>query len=518
MALILILIGIIYFSTLAVYKSLVAAGVDSKKALIPFINTYEWVKVIGRPTYQAFVVYLPVFNFFLLFSFFTDFSRCFGRTSFGDYCKAMILPILHFSKIPSTNKYLGTLESLGKEVKSNGREWADSIVFAVLAATLIRWSTFEAFTIPTSSMEGTMLVGDYLFVSKLHYGPRSPITPLQVPLTHQTLWFTDKKGDGTSGIKSYLDWIQLPYFRFPGITEVKRNDIVVFNWPWDNGKDTYVDFGTLSKAEIRPIDLKMNYVKRCVGIPGDTVEIRNQQLYINGKPSNFDGVLQHQYRIYLKKDFVERSGSNLEQNILSICHDNEIRVESGTHPHDGMLYWFLQYDGKTNSFAVNLSKEKVQLLKSNPAVVDVKISLIRRGEPETRVEKPLYPVEKASTLDDYGPVVMPQKGMTIEVNRNNLIMFDRALSYFEGNNIEIKDNYQKLFVDGKEVQNYTFKNNYFYMIGDNRHGSYDSRTWAFVPENHIVGTPILIWLSMEDTPNKSFFERIRWDRLFKWVR
>jgi signal peptidase I len=253
-----------------------------------------------------------------------------------------------FWKIAKTNKYFGTVESLGKHVKSTGREWADSILFAVLAATLIRWSTFEAFTIPTSSMESTLMVGDYLFVSKLHYGPRAPITPLQVPLTHQSIWFTDKTGDGTGGTRSYLDLIQLPYFRFPGITEIKRNDIVVFNWPWDNGKDIFPEFETLQRSSLRPTDLKTNYVKRCVAVAGDTLEIINQDIYINGKVSHIDGRIQHLHEVFVNKNFYKKQFGEINLMTLNnfavkICDDNKVRVES-RRDQSGLLFIFGQYD------------------------------------------------------------------------------------------------------------------------------------------------------------------------------
>lgn len=516
MILILILFSLIYCATLSVYKSLLAAGVEKNKALIPFVNTMEFVRVLGRPKYQAFVVYLPIFNFFLIFSFFTDLSRCFGRTSFTDYLKAMLIPIVHFSQIPKTNKYLGTITSLSKEVKSTPREWADSILFAVLAATLIRWSTFEAFTIPTSSMEGTLMVGDYLFVSKLHYGPRAPITPLQIPLTHQTIWFTDKKGDGTSGLKSYSDIIQLPYFRFPGLTDIKRNDIVVFNWPWDNGKDTYVNFDYLGRADLRPTDLKTNYVKRCVAVAGDTLQIKNQVVYINGKVSNIDGVIQHSHKITFKPGFIKKyihSIDDIKYFGNKLCDDFGIRIETRQDPNTNEPKREVELVAE-NAFVVNTSEAKAEELRKLNYVDSVEKLYYPLGSTGSS----LYPAEKAFSFDEYGPIVMPKKGMTIPVTKENLIMFDRALTYFEDENIEMRDNQTKLFVNGKEVKEYTFKKNYYYMVGDNRHGSYDSRTWAFVPEDHIVGTPLLVWMSIEDTPNKGLFSRIRWERLFKWVR
>lgn len=518
--LILLLFLLIYLSTLCTAPALIKAGVPAQKAFTPFVNTLELVKLTGRPTRQAFLVYLPVFNFFLLFSLLTDLSRSFKKDSFGDYFKAMVIPIYHFPRIAKTETYIGKTSELPKQAKSTAREWADSIVFAVLAATLIRWSTFEAYTIPTSSMEGTMLVGDYLFVSKLHYGPRSPITPLQVPLTHQNLWFTGNP-DGTGGVKSYMDWLQLPYFRFPGITEIKRNDIVVFNWPWDNGKDTYVQFGSLAKADLRPMDLKTNYVKRCVAVGGDTLEVKDENILINGKISEINGVIQHAYEVtYDTTHFIAKYGPLNYQSLVGvgtkICDQVGVRVERTQNQLDGNVERTVNLRSRS-SFIVNMTQENAQAIRKMKLVKGVVRTEVHKGQDEYRAGT-LYPAEKSWTLDDYGPIVMPKKGMTFQVNKDRLIMWERALTYFEGDNVEIKDNMTKLFVDGKEVQEYTFKQNYYYMIGDNRHGSYDSRTWGFVPENHVVGTPLMIWMSKDDNPNKSWFESIRWNRIFNFVR
>ena len=540
MLLVILFIAVIYLGTLATAPSMRKAGVESSKIYMPFVNTWELVKLTGRPTYQAVLVYLPIFNFFLLFSFLTDLSRSFGQNTFGDYFKAMVIPMIHFKKI-AVHNYIGKTTDLPKHQKSAVREWADSIVFAVLAATLIRWSTFEAFMIPTSSMEGTLMVGDYLFVSKIHYGPRSPITPLQVPLTHQNIWFTGN-AEGTNGISSYLDWIELPYFRFPGLTEIERNDIVVFNFPWDNGKQAIPNLDLTVKNELRPTDLKTNYVKRCVALPGDTLEVRDKDIFINGENSNIEGVLQYQHTVKLNKKAFGLENKNkviqlvkpkespftvgeeqlshvdsVNQKLLDICDELNIRTEEERkffYPGRivSFVFNFRKATFDLSQFTANMTLEEAKKLEALEEISSVDRDLFKT--PTTR----LYPSEKAWTQNIYGPLVIPKKGMTFKVTPERLIMYEKALVYFEGDDIRISDDNQRLYVNRKQVSEYTFKQNYYYMIGDNRNGSYDSRFWAFVPEDHIVGTPLLVWLSVEDTPNKSFFERIRWNRIFTWVR
>lgn len=545
MALIILLIALIYIGTLFTAPALQKAGVPASKTYIPFINTMELVKATGRPLYQAFVVYLPIFNFFLLFSFFTDLSRSFGKDSFGDYFKAMVWTPFHFYKA-AKNKYRGKTTELPKQHKSVIREWGDSILFAVLAATLIRWSSFEAFMIPTSSMDSTLKVGDYLFVSKLHYGPRSPITPLQIPLTHQNIWFTGNP-DGTNGVASYLDWIKLPYFRLPGLTEIKRNDIVVFNWPWDNGKDVTPSVSErVIKSRLRPTDLKTNYVKRCVAIPGDTLKIKGDDILINNNISKIDGIIQFQYKIELDSNAVDKKfgGKNLRsvfvqfdnktggpryvgqqwmvtnskkfeqyaKNVTSILDEYGIRTERsriyGPYRKPDFEQTGVQYD--LLNFKVNLTQTQRDILSKLDIVKSIEKSEFKRGNQNSG----LYPMEKGWNQNDYGPLVMPKKGMKFKVTKERLIQWERALSYFEGDGVKIRKNYTELWVDGKKVNEYTFKQNYYFMVGDNRNGSYDSRYWAFVPEDHVVGTPLLVWMSIDDTPGKG----VRWNRILKYVR
>ncbi|MTI30882.1 signal peptidase I [Xanthovirga aplysinae] len=350
-----------------------------------------------------------------------------------------------------------------KKKKSPLREWTDAIVFAVIAATIIRWLLLEAFTIPTQSMENSLLVGDFLFVSKVQYGARTPKTPLQVPLTHQKIWGTN--------IPSYLDWIQLPQFRLPGLSEVKRGDVVVFNYP----------------PELEhPVDLKTNYIKRCVGVPGDTIQVINTQVYVNGKPMENPSEMEFSY--LLQTDQKVRDRVFRDYGIWDYSIRNEGYVIRGAKP------------------------ETIEELKKLPFVQNI-IELVR---PEGTAEQEIFPNSKYFpwNADFFGPLAIPKKGETIEINEKNLITYQSTIRNYEGNDkVEVKNN--KLFIDGKQVSQYTFKQNYYFMMGDNRHNSEDSRYWGFVPEDHIVGKAAFIWLSID--PNGSFLNKIRWDRFLKGI-
>lgn len=370
-----------------------------------------------------------------------------------------------------------------KKPKTKTREWVDAIVFAVIAATIIRWLLMEAFTIPTPSMEKTLLVGDFLFVSKFHYGTRTPATPLQVPLTHQKIWGTD--------IPSYLDWIQLPQYRLPGLSEVKRNDVVVFNVPGiaennfeEPDRDKWIDY---------PVDLKTNYIKRCVGLPGDVLKIEDRQVIVNGEPLDNPEGMQFAYIVQSETRLSERVMDNLGisgEGIFSSSKDDDIYQK-----------FFLTDD-------------EIERLQELPFIKDVTaFNNYDKGEWEPRIfpnDKKLFPYN----ADWYGPVKIPQEGGTITINRETLLTYGDVITRYDHNeDVKIVDG--ELFIDGEAVNEYTFNQDYYFMMGDNRHNSLDSRYWGFVPADHIVGKGFFIWLSLD--PTESFFEKIRWRRFFNLI-
>ena len=367
--------------------------------------------------------------------------------------------------------------------KSKVREWWDAILFAVVAATLIRFFIMEAYTIPTPSMENSLLVGDFLFVSKFHYGTRTPKTPLQVPLTHQKIWFTE--------IPSYLEWIQLPQYRLPGITSVKRGDVVVFNVPgmyennWGNyNRSTWIKY---------PVDLKTNYIKRCMALPGDVLEIRDRQVYVNGEAAPNAPKMQYSYTVISKDEINDR---NL--NKLGIgAEDYSAQRISGTEV----------------KYTMFLTEELAKELKTLPYITSVEVN----SKPASYSEETIFGASKyrKGNGDNLPPITLPKEGMTIPVNDSTLAIYGSTIVDYDHNKDAKIDN-GKLLIDGKEVSSYTFNQNYYFMMGDNRHNSHDGRYWGFVPEDHIVGKAFFIWLSID--PNQSFFNKIRWSRFLNLIK
>jgi signal peptidase I len=353
-----------------------------------------------------------------------------------------------------------------KKKKSAAREWADALIFAVIAASLIRWLLLEPFTIPTASMEKSLLVGDFLFVSKMHYGTRIPRTPLQIPLTHQKIWGTN--------MNSYVDWIELPYFRLPGFSSVKRNDVVVFNYP----------------SEFQyPVDLKTNYIKRAVAVAGDEIEIVQTLIFVNGEPAFKPEEMQFSYDVLTNR--------NLSADFFN---------DYGINPDSYMPFT------NGSGYLVMATEESINRLKNSPAVGSVTLRMDKAdlGDPRVFPDGAYFGWNK----DNFGPLTIPAKGWTIEMNADNIAKYAFTIEKFEGlKDVKVQDN--QLFIDGQKVDSYTFKQDYYFMMGDNRHDSLDSRYWGFVPEDHIVGKAWFLWLSLDK--HKSMFNKIRWNRFFNGI-
>ncbi len=402
----------------------------------------------------------------------------------------------------------------------NVLEWVDDIVFALVAVYFINIFVFQNYQIPSSSLEKSLLVGDYLFVSKLSYGPRVPNTPLSFPLVQNTLPILNTK--------SYLEWPLWDYKRVKGFGDVKRNDIVVFNFPagdtvalYQQNPDYYTlieqygrerihsDKNYFGEVLYRPVDKRENFVKRCIGMPGDMLEIRNNKVFIDGKETEDPEHMQLNY-------YVETTGSLLLEEqfrLLDISKDDRalITAYSGAERQLAFLGFTPNENGQFNPvYRFPMTKAALEKAKNLSVIKNIIV------EPDIMGGDLYYPVDYKTgwTRDNYGPIWIPRKGESIELNEHNLAVYKRCIKNYENNTLEEKDG--KIYINGKEATSYTFKYDYYFMMGDNRHCSADSRSWGFVPEDHIVGKPILIWLSLDK--DRSFFDGgVRWNRLFRMV-
>jgi signal peptidase I len=362
--------------------------------------------------------------------------------------------------------------------KTKSREWFDAVVFAVIAATLIRTFFIEAYTIPTPSMERSLLVGDFLFVSKLNYGPRTPMTPISFPFAHHTMPLINTK--------AYWDGLELGYHRLPGFSEVKKGDVVVFNYPMDADSPYF-----------RPVDKRENYIKRCQGTPGDTLSVVQAQVFINGKAANNPPEGQIDYKVLT-------NGMDLNPQVTQDLHVT--------------VYPDQQYP--------TMTPDAYKTLKAYTNVKSITPNIKPAGEPDqVYPTNPNHPVGPPNLLlggkqhdfkwnvDNYGPIIIPKKGWTVKLDSVTFPIYVRCISVYENNKVQVVGN--DILINGKKTDSYTFKMNYYWMMGDNRHDSDDSRYWGFVPEDHIVGKALFVWMSIDD--DASFLNKIRWSRLFKII-
>lgn len=384
-------------------------------------------------------------------------------------------------------------DTKNKKKKPVWREWLDAAMFAIIAATLIRTFLFEAYTIPTGSMEGSLLINDYLFVSKLAYGPRVPMTPVAIPLVHNTI--------PVFGGKSYVESIQWKYRRFPGLGKVNRYDVVVFNYP---GGDTVIeerpdaDYYSVLRQEFnnnredlrskytvitRPVDKEENYIKRCMGVPGDKIEIKDGIVYVNDQLAN---TYPHQKRFYE----VQTKGFGLSDVFMD---ENNIELVQLINNNDYLL---------------NLANDQLDLFKTMQQVVSVKPYTYPRGYTENGATYPHDTVNFKWSRDNYGPFVLPKEGVTVQLTPQNISLYQRVIVNYEGNKLDV--NGDKILINGQPANSYTFKMDYYWMMGDNRHNSLDSRYWGFVPQDHIVGKAWFVWLSYGKNG-------IRWNRLLHGI-
>ncbi len=471
------------------WKLFEKAGRKGWEALIPVYNFYVMLRLSARPVWWLIWLFIPGLNVIAAIIIYVDFIKSYGKFSAANQAAALFLGFIYLPKwgFDKTTRYLapyGTNEFREKYQshikRSPVREWGEAILFAAIAATLIRTFFIEGYVIPSGSMESSLLTGDYIFVSKIHYGARTPITPVSFPFAHNTL--------PKFNVVSYWRGLQLPYFRLPGLTTVKRGDVVVFNYPMDADSPLY-----------RPVDKRENFIKRCQGIPGDTIAMIGAQVYVNGHMAANPPMGQQSY-------IVRTNGNDIKLDLI-----NELHIEGGRPLNN-------------NRYEMLMTRASAERLKSTPNIISVEEQIEPRGvaDPGDQV----FPLKHPSrallgttlfhykwNVDNFGPLIIPKRGLTVKLDSLTLPIYERAIEVYEHNKVQVigKD----LLINDKKATSYTFKLDYYWMMGDNRHNSEDSRYWGFVPEDHIEGKAVCVWMSTDSTA--SFMRQTRWSRIFKII-
>ncbi|WP_421753333.1 signal peptidase I [Croceimicrobium sp.] len=503
----------VYYGVLAL-RFITGAGYKSWQALLPYYNIYIMTKVIHRPWWWTILAILPVVGNVMMVVIFFELMHMYRIANIINTVLGVITLGLYFGYLGYTSKLKYQDRDI-QIIRKYISEGFASIVFAVVAATLIRAYTFEAFTIPTPSMEKSLMVGDFLFVSKLQYGSRLPMTPFSLPLMHNKVPFTE--------VKSFSDAVTFPYLRLPKISDVKRNDPVVFNYPME---DYY------------PVDKREHYVKRCLGLPGDQLNIKDGEVYINGETQEMPDrtIKQFQYFVrtqgylnenHLKEDFdINTTGDATDVIDLRELHTNivrnygnrvgQIEIPQGMQDYvvtisDAAIETFKQISNIDTLFVLNHK----YLDKSIPSSLQFYYAAYHDNG--SQIFPPGNPYHW--TRDNFGPIQIPAAGSQVELTINNYHLYKRIIEVYEGHDFKVVSPKQgmshKFIIDGQEQTHYSFAQDYYWMMGDNRHNSLDSRYWGFVPADHIVGKPVFIWMSYDKYA--SGMDKIRTDRVFTTV-
>lgn len=520
-------IQVIHF--LGTWKLYVKAGRKAWEAAVPIYNGIVLMQIIKRPKWWIILLFIPIVNLLMFPVIWIETIRTFGfYKKLDSFLVIVTLGLYIFYINYATEAKYNADRSL--KPRSELGEWVSSIAFAIIAATLVHTYFMQPFTIPTSSLEKSLLVGDYLFVSKFHYGARVPSTVIAAPMVHDSLPLT--------GLASYLKKPQLPYTRLPGIQEIKNNDIVCFNWPADSLATMWGD--NSGKFTYKPVDKKTNYVKRSVGIAGDSLEMRDGYFYINGKKNElpYRAKLQFYYTFECKEPISQSSFPKFllskertgVYKILTEYWENEkvqtaikengslskigqdslyTEVAGGINPDFAKRLKMVNVDNKIN---INLTEDEVARLKKYPLTLSV--TKINHAN-----DNAIFPhVEKLGwSQDNFGPIYIPEAGATVKLDKNSLPFYEQIIKNYEYNDLVV--NGDDIFINGEKVDSYTFKQDYFYLIGDNRHNSLDSRYWGYVPFDHVLGKPVMVWFSWDaDAPSfGAKLKSIRWDRMFTTV-
>ena len=515
---------------LGTWKLYVKSGYNSELAFIPVYNAVILMKIINRPTWWVILLFLPIINLLIFPVIWVETARSFGKNTTLDTIAAVaslgfFIYLINYS---SKSEYISERDI---NPKTAFGEWLGSIIFAVILATFVHTYLIQPYIVPTGSLEKSILIGDFLFVSKFHYGARAPQTAVSFPMVHDTIVGT--------GIRSYLNKPQIPYFRLPGFQNIKRNEIVTFSWP----ADTVRKFFVREKGVKKPIDKKSNYVKRCVALPSDTLEIINGLIHINGKKSimpyrakpiytysayNSKGVSAssliklgvsdiqrkfkiqeiNQYKFEQIRPYLLNVIDNSPENFIVITKSKGIPYEIRLNSRISMTEI---KDTKTDLFLTN--KEADLISKSN--ILD---SLKRTFNEIKSYNTSYFPndIRFNWNEDNFGPIIIPKRNTIVELSKSNLPIYKKIIREYEKNELTLDLN-GTIRINNIETNSYTFKQDYYWMMGDNRYRSEDSRSWGFVPEDHIVGKPVFIWFSIDGINDGFKNWKIRWDRVFTTI-
>lgn len=561
---------------IGLWKIFTKAGYKGWYSIVPFYNIWIALKIIDKKYWWFIYMLIPFINIYVTILIFIEFARCFSHRGLGYQILIalfpwVMLPLMGFNK----DEYVDP-KTTPKYKISAARDWAECIIFAIIAATIIRSMFFESYRIPSSSMEKSLLVGDFLFVSKIAYGPRVPMTVLSLPLMHHTVPLLNTK--------SYVEWIELPYHRLPGLGKIKRNDCVVFNFPDGDTLSTayqsnvsyyslikeygrtnvWTDKSHFGDIITRPVDKRENFIKRCIGLPGETLKVENGVVYINGKRMESPKDYQLTYYVQIKdgyffneKELINVGVSKEDMQMMELYYyitltksqiqtlktnpyiyniqptnenkgDYSLIVDDNTplfcqilfRPELGDIKAFLlsagisqeQVNGLRNYPTLPLSKEIIKSIKQVDYVEKIEPVLAMKGYKN----RDLFPFSETFNwnIDNYGSVTIPKKGMQIALNDENEMFYGRCIRVFEGNTLEKRGN--DWFLNNKKATSYTFKMDYYWMMGDNRHNSADSRYWGFVPEDHIVGKASFVWFSWNK--DQKGLKKVRLNKLFRTVK
>jgi len=524
-----LLVQVIHF--LGTWKLYVKAGRKAWEAAIPIYNGVVLMQIINRPKWWVVLLFIPIINLLMFPVVWVETIRSFGQNKLGQTWAVILTLGFYIYVVNYTVSDAEYISDRDLKPTTGLGEWVSSIVFAIVAATFVHTYFIQPYVIPTGSLERTLRVGDFLFVSKFHFGARTPMTAVAAPMVHDTLPILKTK--------SYLNKPQIPYFRLPGLSRPKKNDLVVFSWP----ADTVRQFFVAEKGIEKPIDKKSNYVKRCVGTPGDSLEIIDGFVHINGERLKLSDRAKPMYdhMVYGKKGVSSRLLNEIGADdykrkfIATSINQSQLNglaayIYDAQPREDGKFELFTQKRGIPTEVIRQL---RLGLTEETPRqrMANLTFEMAKSLEQDQRIDsvvmyvepkgKAGYNVFPQSTLypwntDNFGPIYIPEAGATVEINKKTISFYKKAIRDYEKN--EVKVTGDKVFINGQETTSYTFKQDYYWMMGDNRDHSEDSRAWGYVAADHIVGKPVFIWLSFDNFQDGiTFNEKMRWDRVFTTV-